>query len=612
MVRFWGVFAAIIICCSVLSGFNKVFADDAQNFTFDSFDANYLLSQAPDKSSKMLVNEVLVAQFPSNDQNHGILRAIPERNQNHTLGLQILSVTDENGTAYPYTTSEQNDNKVLKIGNPDVYVHGAVTYSISYTYKDVISFYPDHDELFWNINGNQWYQPFGAVSATFHIPDNLAKSLNSNQVCFVGSRSDSTQPICNITRAPGDNETVVTATASKVNTLTSMSVALSFKPGTFVLSPAVAHEKLVRKYEIIAGIAIGILLPLVAFVILFRRWRQFGNDPKGRGVIIPQYEPPKGFDPLNSDYLYKEQLRQTAVSATLIDLAIKGFVTIYEIPKKGIFGHKQYEIKLNNPPKGVSDVATDCMKIIFGASLTPGTTINLDDFKKDTAKRREAFKAFKDLEKSLSAGLFSKGYFKKDPREIKTKYTGFGIGGLLLIVIFGGMFFESNSPPVIGFGVGLAVTALIIMVFSFIMTARTDAGVEAYDVLLGLKDYIKLAEADRLKYLQSPEGAEKISEPDEFNPKNPAQKVKLFEELLPYAMIFGLEKDWAKQFNDIYSSPPDWFVGNWTAFNTGYLVGSLSGFSAASGVSFATSSSSGGSGFAGGVSGGGGGGGGGW
>jgi uncharacterized membrane protein len=111
--------------------------------------------------------------------------------------------------------------------------------------------------------------------------------------------------------------------------------------------------------------------------------------------------------------------------------------------------------------------------------------------------------------------------------------------------------------------------------------------------------------------LQSPEGAEKLPLAEQFDPKSPEAKVKLFEKLLPYAMLFGLEKDWAKQFDDIYTNPPGWYQGNWSAFNAGYLVGSLNDFNAASATSFASPSSSSGSGFSGGAAGGGGGGGGG-
>jgi uncharacterized membrane protein len=88
--------------------------------------------------------------------------------------------------------------------------------------------------------------------------------------------------------------------------------------------------------------------------------------------------------------------------------------------------------------------------------------------------------------------------------------------------------------------------------------------------------------------------------------------VELFEKLLPYAIVMGVEKEWADQFKNIYSQPPEWYSGNITSFNAGYLAGSLnSGFNSAVNASFSPPSNSGSSGFGGGFSGGGGGGGGG-
>ena len=148
-------------------------------------------------------------------------------------------------------------------------------------------------------------------------------------------------------------------------------------------------------------------------------------------------------------------------------------------------------------------------------------------------------------------------------------------------------------------------------VFSNLMPARSPKGVETRDYLLGLKSYIDLAEADRLKYLQSPEGVEKTP----ISADDPAQLIKLFEDLLPYAILFGLEKEWAKQFKDLYKQPPEWYSGNTSTFNAIYLANALHGFSVANSATFSAPSSSGSSGFGGGGfsgGGGGGGGGGGW
>ena len=114
--------------------------------------------------------------------------------------------------------------------------------------------------------------------------------------------------------------------------------------------------------------------------------------------------------------------------------------------------------------------------------------------------------------------------------------------------------------------------------------------------------------------LQSPEGAEKLDVT--VSSEDPKQLVKLYERVLPYAVLFGLEKQWSQQLGAYYeqgSVQPDWYYGN-TAFNAAVFSSALNSFSVtSSSYSSASSSSSGGSnggGFSGG--GGGGGGGGGW
>jgi uncharacterized membrane protein len=112
--------------------------------------------------------------------------------------------------------------------------------------------------------------------------------------------------------------------------------------------------------------------------------------------------------------------------------------------------------------------------------------------------------------------------------------------------------------------------------------------------------------------LQTPEGAEKTGGAD---PSDPAQLIKLYEKVLPYAVFFGLEKEWNKQLGQYYetaNAQPNWYVGN-GAFNAAVFSSGISGFATNTtyaNAGSATSGGSGGGGFSGG--GGGGGGGGGW
>lgn len=581
-----------------------------QNFTLDNFTADYYLSRNSQKAPLLKVDEILVAQFPDFDQNHGILRAIPLRYQDHTLSLTIDSVTDENGQPYSYSIAEQNDNLVLKIGDASSYVRGLKTYKISYQMRNVINYQSDHEEFYWDINGDQWPQAFGSVTARIHIPADLKSALQDRQACYAGAPG-SMAANCNIDRIDENGGSLITASATELQPYQTLSVVTGFNKDTFVPGPEIAKEQRDRKIKLIAATAGALLPPVLAGWVMFKRWRQFGDDPKGRGVIIPEYEPPKGFGVLDSDFILQQKLRNEAISAMLIDLAVKRYLTIYEIPKKGLFGSKDYELELNRSIQEFSGDVLAVLKLVFDDKRAPGARVKLSDYKKDIAKRTEFYDSLKKIESSLADKLFRKCYFIKDPKKIKSSYLSWA--GLPFVAGIG-LFWvaiAAGSIVVGGLGLGLFLAAIIMALFAKIMPARSRSGVQANDDLLGLKDYIKMAEADRLKYLQSPEGAEKIVDKNAFDPKTAAAKVKLFEKLLPYAMLFGLERDWAKQFKDLYTQPPDWYNGNWTAFNIVYLSSSLGDFSKSTGQVFTSPSSSSGSGFGGGSSGGGGGGGGG-
>lgn len=135
----------------------------------------------------------------------------------------------------------------------------------------------------------------------------------------------------------------------------------------------------------------------------------------------------------------------------------------------------------------------------------------------------------------------------------------------------------------------------MIMLFGLIMPARTKKGAEAREYLAGLKLYLTVAEKDRLEFHNAPE-------------KNP----QVFEKLLPYAIVLGVEKQWAKQFEHLMMPMPRWYSDpSATNFNSIIFISQLNAFSNnVSGVVMPRGNSSGlgGGGFSGGGGGGGGGG----
>jgi uncharacterized membrane protein len=179
-----------------------------------------------------------------------------------------------------------------------------------------------------------------------------------------------------------------------------------------------------------------------------------------------------------------------------------------------------------------------------------------------------------------------KGYFAGNPTIPKASFT---LGAIAFGVI--GVMLSHGSPLAI---VSVILTALCIMLFGVHMSKRSYQGVITKESILGLKEYLRVAEADRIKFHNAPE-----------------KKPEVFEKLLPYAMVLGVEKQWADQFKDIYTQEPQWYQGGTPGhFNTSAFVGSLGSFSSKAGSTLASSpsTSAGGGGSSGGGGGGGGGG----
>lgn len=556
---------------------------DTQDFTISVFSADYYVSRDDKGVSQMVVQEEVVAEFPDFDQNHGILRAIPQRYNDHSLEVKATKVTDKNGKSIKYETYTENDNLVLKIGDPDKYVHGLQVYKIEYILRGVILDLPDHDELYWDVNGDQWLQPTTKVQARVHLPQDIAAGMLQQKKCFAGSLGSSVQDCLIDLHANGG--VVITVTNTKpLEPNQTLTFVLGFNNDVF--TSYTPSDSLIREW-VLLGLSIA-LPPLVAVVIVVYNWRRYGRDPEGRGTIVPEYLPPKEATVLQCSAVLTEQFQTKAVSAQLINLAVSHFVKIYEVKTKKLLGHKaEYEVELIGDPAKLHQDEQDVLKIIFG-SLTIGHRVSLSK-KRDTLVAEVA-----RLGTRVTGELESAGYFRTDPSKAKTPYIVVGI-----IIGVAGFFF-------LPWGLGLIAAGIILGFSSIVMPARTAKGVALREHLLGLKMYMQLAEADRLKMLQSPhsELTQKI------NVDDTRQLVKLYERLLPYAMLFGIEKQWVKEFAHLYREEPTWYHGSST-FNAAVFASSVSSFSSASTASFAPSSSSSGSGFSGGSGGGGGGGGGG-
>ncbi|MEZ5191047.1 MAG: DUF2207 domain-containing protein [Schumannella sp.] len=212
------------------------------DFSFDSFDAQYYLGVDDSGHSTLRTVETLVAVFPAIDQNRGIVRYIPmsygaDPWDPKRVDTQVLvtSVTDENGDPVVYETFDDGYGFLGVSIDDDTYKHGRHTYVIEYTQRDVTRYFAntDDDEFYWDLNGTGWSQSFGSVSGTVHLDDGLASALNGQTSCYWGYEGDD-EP-CELNRS-GDQFTVTQRdlAAPERHDRRSASGASGTRPGTRV------------------------------------------------------------------------------------------------------------------------------------------------------------------------------------------------------------------------------------------------------------------------------------------------------------------------------------------------------------------------------------------
>ncbi|MGW4927663.1 DUF2207 family protein [Agromyces sp. NPDC004153] len=597
---------------------------DVDDFTFASFDAVFELSRDEHRRSVLVTTETLVAVFPEYDQNRGIRRAIPLDYDGHPTDIRVESVTDEAGTPRPYEVAEDENGEFLLITiAADDYVHGEQTYVIRYRQQNV-TLEPDDapiDEFYWDVNGTGWAQPFGRVRAEVRMSADVAVGMNGDTACYRGWYGSGTP--CESLTITDDDPPVVIAEAASLGPYENLTVAIGFDRGTFeprdssfAASPA----------AIAGAVAAGLTgLALAAAVVLrATRWR---SHP-GRGTIIAQYEPPDGVSAMVAADLVRHP--EKGVTATILERAVAGELRVVET------GRKKYAVEFVGGEPGDAH-ARSVVSALFRGGPVPGATRQLKS--SDTALGRRLL----SIRQSVAKGVVRSGLRRKPDPGLRALLAVGAIAAATLSVVLGIFAIDDRRGgawPAILFILAI-VAALVTVVLVGNVRPLTERGREFRDHLEGLRLYIRLAEADRLRVLQSPSGALRVERPPASSlaaaaasasrastdaatatatatataPLDPAVVLKLNERLLPYAVLFGLEREWSRVLADLYEArgeEPTWYSGR-SGFNAGSFGIAVSSFSSASSTSWSgsssNSSSSGSSG--GGSSGGGGGGGGG-
>jgi uncharacterized membrane protein YgcG len=566
------------------------------DFSFASFDGDYRLGQDRAGHSTLTTVETLVARFPETDQNHGIRRELVENYDGHPTNLKVVSVTDENGTSRPYTSESDSGILTLTIAAKD-YVHGEQTYVITYRQTNVTRYFSDtgKDEFYWDTNGTEWAQPFDRVTATVHLGPGLADALQGPASAYRGAQGSTDK--ATVERI-GDGYRF---SAEQLGPHENLTFAIGFAPGTFTPRADGLFDT-GWGYAAAAGFVL-VFVALIGAVVV--RVRLLADAP-GRGTIIPEYVPPQEDLLLAADVA---GLTKKSVPAQTLDLAVSGRVRVLEAAK-GFFGRPSYTLEFVSTeatgrealrrPHATSD-EQQFLAALFGEPLAPGDTLELGSSNSRVAR------AIQSLLKRVHKDTTTLGYRTTGPRAPIRALIFTGLAATVLAVasailcivgVYGG-----------GWAFGILLGSVVLFVATAVLLSRsplTSTGTTLREYVDGLRLYVELAEADRIRYLQSPQGAQRV--PVAVN--DPREMLQLTERLLPWAVLFGAEKKWLAELGRFYEQTgqtPGWYSGQ-TTFNAAVLSQLVNGIS--SSTTMASSSSSGGTG-GGGFSGGGGGGGGG-
>jgi len=564
---------------------------NVDDFEFESMHVDYTLQREPDGTAHLTAVETLVAIFPAINQNRGIVRDIPTEYQRVDIGLRVESVTDENGDPVVYQRSTFTDYDGIDFVSlsidDDTFKHGRTTYVITWTARDVVGTFADTStqEFYWDVNGTAWRQGFGSVTADLHLGAGLADQLSGRTACYFGYESSTER--CELVPSVDGFR----MDAGPLFSYQNATIAVGFEPDTF--RPGTPVD---RSWPAVVApwVLIGVLIAAGAAAILFRRllW----THAPGRGTIVPEYEGPEELGVMAAAELLKRPA--AALPAQIVKLAVDDVVRLAEDPEEP--QDRRFRLDLLDVSAAVHSPDERALGKLFAKDKRNGASLVLDRKNRKLGDRVATMAT--QARSDLRPEYLSRGAKSPLQRLIYWPAVAVLVGAIGLAVWCGiqdvGSVLLSISIPVAILG------SFVVMGFSGKPERRTEKGALAYEQLLGLRDYLQLAEADRLRVLQSPQGAERTR----INPNDPAAVVKLYERLLPWAIVWGVEKEWAEVLESHYAETPP--TSDNLSFASGFTGISMLGRSFAA-SSFATtpppssSSGSGSSSFSSGSSGGG-------
>ncbi|HEV8643860.1 MAG TPA: DUF2207 domain-containing protein [Methylomirabilota bacterium] len=531
----------------------------------------------PDGS--LAVQETLTIDFRG--RHHGVFRLIPVRYMRHgaefALRLDDVIVLDE--AHQPLRTEVTYPGRYVRI---KAWVPGAEnatrTVRILYRVRRGLLFFDDHDELYWNVTGDEWEVPIRQVEGRVALPGGAAAAPVQVQA-YTGPRGATGADYSEERRPEG----VVFRTTRPLRPHEGLTIVVGWPPGV------VARPSAWREAWWLAVDHWPLALPLLTLGAMSLVWRAYGRDPASNRSIKPEYGPPPGLAPAEAGALIDEQAEPRDAVATLVDLAVRGYLHIERVEGDG----RDFLFRRVKPLAGdvtLTPIERFVLQKVFGEELT------LRDRHLSELRRNYDY-VFGPIRDAIYRTLVERSLFPASPYWIR---QGWGVAGIVLLFVAGALLIALDRFAPLGWPLpaGVALSGAVVLAFARIMPRRTWRGVRLLTPLRGFQEFLERAEKDRLERLPG----------------------DTLHRWLPWAIALGVSERWIFNWQGLRVEAPTWYDGRGPFTLPGYSR-DLDAFGRQNEDALLTSRRAGGgsgdgagggsSGFSGGSSGGGGGGGGG-
>jgi hypothetical protein len=563
---------------------------------------DYRVTAVVDARGTAAVQLTLAFDFGS-DAGHGPYLTFPLRQEIATdpdhwrmLDLTLGEVSSPSGASAEVQTEEKDGNLLVRVGSEGRTYTGVQTYQVNYTIRGLIATNQAQsglDEFNWNAVGTGWEVPIDAAKVTVTGP-----AAVSRVSCFAGSSFASP---CEAASAGA----AATFAATGIGDGAGMQVTAGFPVGTFTGADARLERRLTPGNmfpltPLTGGVAAALSAVGLAFV--FRRTRRSQRDQVYLGLtpgVVPaagqetstgyerdqvpvavQFTPPRDARPGELGTLTDATADDRDVTATVIDLAVRGHLKITQT------GKKDWTFSRLSGPNDLVGYESQ----LLGRLFSKGEEVTTDDLRdSDYAGMLTETKAALHTRVATE-----RKWFTANPATVRGLAF---LVGLLLIAAGVGL---GLLLGLVGWGlVGVAglITGLAVLVLNNRFGHRTADGSAVLAQTRGFELYLRTAEADQIKFEEG---------------------IDVFSRYLPYAIMFGVAERWTAVFTQLaaegrYTFATPWYYGYGYGFSYNTFASSMDSLAStmSSSMQHATAATSGGSGFSGG-GGFGGGGGGGW